>query len=226
MRTAVSLVVPIARALRWRALAGAGAAGLALVATPAIAGVELAATDLTNLLRIAAVIAAVGVAFIHDDPAIRTTVAVPVPALLTHVVRGLVGLVPVAVWWAVAVLVTTRATKGTAGGDVPVWGLTVEAAATVAVALSLASVRVRSVEDGSAGATVGPAVLLLAAVATGMPDSWRLYAPPSDPAWGDTRHRWAVILIVAAVGWLAVGLSRRPYRPVGPGVGRRAGRQR
>lgn len=215
MRTAALLVVPTVRALRWGPLAGAGAAGLALVAVPALAGVELTATNLTDLLRVVAVIAAVGAAFIHDDPTIRTTVGVPVPSLLTHAVRVMVGLVPLAVWWAVVALVTTLATKGPGGGGVPVSGLTLETAAVVTVALSLASFRLRSVENGSVGAAVGPAVLLLAAVATGLPSGWQLYVPPTDPGWNDAHRRWAVILTVAAVGWVAAGLSRRQFRPAG-----------
>jgi hypothetical protein len=179
---------------------------------PVFLGTELTAVNLTNLLRFAALAAAVGSGFLLDDAALRTVVAVPVPHLLGRVVRLLVALPVLGLWWAAAVLLTVHGTRGPGGDGVLTGALTVEAATLCAVGLAVAAVRLRTTDDGSAGPLAGPVVLLAAAATLLLPDRWGLFVDPTSAGWADAHQRWAGVLAVASVVWVVASRSRSQVR--------------
>jgi len=210
----LTLVPPTLRAMRLGPVAGAAAAGLLIAAGPALSGARLEAGDLGDLLRLAALCAATGLAFAFDDPARPTLVAVPVPAWRAAAVRAAAALVAFAAWWAAAVA-AVYAAPGPAG--LPLAGLSVEAAAVAALSLAAAAVAVRFAARGIGGPLAAPAALAvaLAVVLAPLRPPMRVPADTAGPTWAVVHHRWAAllaVLVVTTVVAVTAPRARRRYR--------------
>jgi hypothetical protein len=209
-RTAYALLRPMARAMKWGPLLVAAGVGLAVVAIPAILSVGLTAAHLTTLLRIAAACGALGLAFLLDDAATRTTATVPTSRLIRHAVRAGIALPAIGIWWATTLTVATIGVKPAVAASLPGAALTLEAAALVAAAFLLAASGLRFTTDGSGGTLAAPALLILLAVVWFMPHRVALILAPADPLWVAAHHRWAVLLIAAVAGFVWASRDSSP----------------
>ena len=161
------------------------------------------------VLRVVALLLAVGLAFALDDRSRRTVQSVPSPAWWRASGQVSVALVPaLAVWFAALGWVSTRAF------DLPVLGLSLEAAALAAVGLALAAGLVRWREVLDPGAVAGPALLVSGLMITQLPERVAMVVGPG-PTWTAAHVRWAALLAAAvAVLLLAVRdpAARSPLR--------------
>ncbi|MFB7090721.1 ABC transporter [Streptomyces sp. NPDC056296] len=195
-----SLVGPVWRTLPWRALSAAGTLGLLLAGTPVVLGAEPTAWQTLTLLRCVALIGALGLAFLLDDPARHLTAPVPTRRPLRQALRVALVAPLAALWWTAVLLLAPSASRPPAGG------ITVEAAVLGALALAGAAAAVRLTDEARPGPSIA-AALLLAAVLTPLlaPESWALFVLPDDPRWPAAHDRWAVLLAAVAVVWGACG---------------------
>jgi hypothetical protein len=208
-RIGYALLRPTVRAMKWGPFAAGAGLGLAVLIVPEILSLRLTAAHLTTLLRVAAACGALGVTFLLDDPATRSTPAVPTSRLIRHAVRAAVALPVVAASWAAALAIAASAIG--AGPGVARGALTVEAAALVAVALVLAAIGQRLTSDGAAGVLAAPGLLILLAIAWFLPPRVALIVAPTDPHWAPAHQRWAALLIAAVIGfaWASHEPARR-----------------
>ncbi|WP_433200346.1 hypothetical protein ACQP00_28605 [Dactylosporangium sp. CS-047395] len=197
LTAAVALVRPTVRAMRYGPLLGAAGAGLLVVAVPVVLGVDLGPDDHANLMRLAAVCAAVGLAFVFDDPARPTTVVVPVPGWLPTAIRAMAGAVTFAAWWAVAVAITRDP-------QLPVGGVTLEVATIGVLALFAAAAVGRWMDRGVGGPVAAPVSLAAALAVAVVPVRPAMFVPATSAAatWARVHDRWAVLLVVVAAGLL------------------------
>ncbi|WP_399886400.1 ABC transporter [Streptomyces sp. BBFR51] len=204
------LIGPLWRTLPWRALAAAGTLGLLIAGTPVLTGAEPAPWQTLLLLRGVALIGALGLAFLLDDPARHLTAAVPTHRPVRQALRVALVAPLAALWWTAALLLVPSASRPPAGD------VTLEAAAVGVLALAGAALVVRLTEEARPGPFVA-AFLLLAAVLAPLlaPGDWALFGQPDDPRWPAAHDRWAVLLVAAT----AVGALCGP-EPLGRG-GRR-----
>ncbi|MFF1305604.1 ABC transporter [Streptomyces sp. NPDC058307] len=205
-----ALVAAVARTLPWRAVGAGAVVGLLVVALPRlVSGPPDAWLGLT-LLRAAALVFALGLAFLQDDPARRLTTPVPTRRWVRTGLRVALVAPVAALWWtAVLVLVPEQARP-------PVGAITLEAASTAALALAAAAVAVRLTDEPEPGPSVASGVLTLALLAPLLlPARWDLFVPAEDPHWEAAHVRWAVVLVAAAAVLMACGpepLRRRVLR--------------
>jgi hypothetical protein len=209
-RTVVALVRPTAHAMKWGPFAVAAGVGLAVVIAPMAISDRLTAAHLATLLRLAAACGALGVAFLLDDPATRSTPTVPTSRLVRHAVRVAVALPVAALWWAATLATVTLGANRQAVAALPRGALTLEAAALVAVAFVLAAAGLHVSVDGSAGTLAAPALLIALAVVWFLPRRVALVLAPADPHWGSAHRRWVMVLLVAGIGFLWA--SRESHR--------------
>ncbi|PAK27911.1 ABC transporter [Streptomyces sp. alain-838] len=204
------MVAPVWRTLPWRALAAAGALGLLAAGFPALTGAEPAPWQTLVLLRGVALIGALGLAFLLDDPARHLTTPVPVRRPLRQALRVAMVAPLAALWWTAVLLVAPSASRPPAGD------ITLEAAVVGALALAGAAAGVRLTDEARPGPAVVAALLLAAVLAPLLePDGWALFVPPEDPRWPQAHDRWAALLVAVAVAWTVCGPEP---------VGRRRGR--
>ncbi|GAA4983039.1 ABC transporter [Streptomyces hyderabadensis] len=204
------LVGPLWRTLPWRALAAAGTLGLLVAAGPLATGAEPAPWQTLLVLRGVALIGALGLVFLLDDPARHLTAPVPAPRPVRQALR--VALVaPMAVlWWTAVLLLSHSASRPPAGA------VSLEAAAVGVLALAVAALAVRLTDEASPGPFVAAALLLIAVLAPLLaPEGWALFVQADDPRWPAGHDRWALLLAVAAV----VGALCGP-EPLGRGARR------
>ncbi len=202
------LLRPTVHAIRWLPLAAGAALGLAIVLVPEALTDKLAVAHLVYLLRIAAACLALGAAFLLDDPATRSTPAVPTPRLARNLVRVAVAVPAIAVWWVATLVLAGAMAHRPHSTHLPGGALTVEAATLVCAALALAAIAQRLTTDGGAGVFAAPAVLVLVAATWFLPRAVALSTLPDDPHWTASHHRWAVLLAAAAVTFLAASHER------------------
>jgi hypothetical protein len=161
------------------------------------------------VLRVVALLLAVGMAFALDDRSRRTVQSVPSPAWWRAAGQASVALVPAVVAWVAAVgWVSTRT------GDLPVLGLSLEAAALVAVGLALAAGLVRWRDVLDPGTVAGPVLVVSALMIEQLPERFALVVGPG-PDWTAAHLRWAALMAAAAaVTLLAVRdpAARSPLR--------------
>ncbi|MFI5914307.1 hypothetical protein [Dactylosporangium sp. NPDC051541] len=202
-----ALVWPTVRAMRFRPLGGALGVALLVVLVPAVLGVatefSLRPDDHANLLRLAAVCGALGLAFVFDDPAKPSTVAVPAPRWLPAAIRGVAGLAVFGGWWAAALGVTYAGAARAGGLRLPVPGLTLEVATVGALALAAGALSWRITARGVGGPVAAPASLGLVLAVAVAPVAPPMVVAASAPAatWGSVHGRWGALLalLVAAV---------------------------
>lgn len=216
MTTALAVAGPTARAARRAPFLAAAGAGLAIVAVPAAMSVTLAPDNLAMLLRFAVVSIAVGVVFLLDDPAKPTTAATPAPPWLTTAVRVAGALAAASVWWAAAVAVTLTGAQDGTGEQVPLGGLSLEAAAIVMVALALAVVSWRRAERGVGSTGAVPALLALLTAGALLPGNLHLLVNVDSAQWTAVHQRWAVLLALAVVAVPVGATARWPLRRAVP----------
>jgi len=199
------LLRPTAHAIRWRPTAAGATLGLAVLLVPEALTERLTVTHLTTLARIAAICVALGAAFLLDDPATRSTPAVPTPRLARNLVRVALAGPAVALWWALTLGLTKTTGHHAAAADLPVAALTLEAATLLAAALALAAIAQRRTVDGNTSVVAAPALLLLAAVAWFLPHPVELVLDPGDPRWTASHYHWTAVLGSAVVAFLWAG---------------------
>ncbi|MGC9382013.1 ABC transporter [Streptomyces sp. MH13] len=215
-----ALAGPVWRTLPRRALAAAGTLGLLVAAAPVVVGAEPTPSQTLTLLRGTALIGALALAFLLDDPARHLTVPVPVRRPLRQALRVALVAPLAALWWTAVLLLTPSAARPPAGD------ITLEAAALGALALAGAAAAVRLTGEARPGPAVAAALLLMAVLAPPLtPEDWALVVPPEDPRWPAAHDRWAVLLAAVAVVWGVcgpepLGRGRRSRRAGGPAQGR------
>lgn len=145
---------------------------------------------------------ALGVAFVFDDSAARTTPTVPTSRLFRHAIRVAIVLPAAGLWWAAALAVVALETEA----PLPLTGLTVEAMACCCAA-ALAAGAPRAAQEGVGGVFAVPAVLALLAAASFLPERVALFVPPGVAGWAAAHDRWTALLVAAAIGagWASRG---------------------
>jgi hypothetical protein len=215
----LALVWPTLRATRRRPLLGAMAVGLAIVAVPAMLPVTLGPDNLAVLLRLAAACAAIGLAFLFDDPAKPTTATVPTPAWRGIAVRTAAAVAAMAVWWAAAFAVTVAGAEDGTADKLPLPGLTLEAAALGGIAVTTAIVAWRCTPRGVVSPAAAPGALVLLAVLAFAPRRLIVFVSVVSPDWDAAHRRLAILLaccLAAAVAaaTLSPTARRRPAATV------------
>ncbi|MFG2129045.1 ABC transporter [Streptomyces sp. NPDC048751] len=210
-----ALVSPVCRVLPWRALAVAAALGLLLAGSTRLSHRPPSPETGLAVLRIVALLGALGLAFLLDDPARHTTTGVPVRRPVRAGLR-LALVAPLAAGWWTAALFLIPATSRP-----PAAHLSLEALALAACALALPATAIRFTTEAEPGRSAA-FWLGIATLATGLvPDKWGLFVAQGTQQWGPAHVRWAVLLGVAAVVWaicLPEPLRRRSIRLSPSGV--------
>jgi hypothetical protein len=205
LRLVPALLVPTARAVGWGPPLAAFTVSLGLLALAVRPGLALPAAQLVLWLRIAMIAAALGWAFLLDDPSEPTTEGVAGSLLLRRALRVALLLPATAAWW---VAVVWRVGAVYPRMPLPVAALTLEAAALLAVAVALAAAGSRLAPERRGGVVAAPALLALAYAATLVPARIALYALPVGAAWDAAHRRWALLLGLALAAFAAA--SRDP----------------
>ena len=189
-----ALLVPTARAVGWVLPLAAFGLSAGLLSLAVRLGVALAPAQLAHWVRLATIVAALGCAFLLDDPSEPTTEGVAGSLLLRRVLRVALLLPATAAWW-VAVLWHVRSAHPAL--PLPVAALTLEAAAMLAVAVALAAAGSRLAPERRGGVVAAPALLALACAAFLLPAPVALYTPLGSAAWDAAHRRWVVLLGLA-----------------------------
>jgi hypothetical protein len=208
----VAVVWPTLRATRRAPLLGAMATGLAIVAVPAVMTVTLSPDNLAVLLRLGAACAAVGLAFLFDDPAKPTTATAPTPAWLGIAVRTAAAVAAMGAWWAAAIAVTVAGAEGGAADNLPLPGLTLEAAALGAVARAAAVVAWRLTPRGIVSPAAAPVVLVVLAALAFAPRRFVVFVSVVSPEWGAAHQRLGILLACCLAAAVAAAMPSRARR--------------
>lgn len=223
LRLIPGLVVPTARAVGWVPPLAAFGLSLGLFALAVRPGQAMAPEDLVRWVRLTVIVAALGYAFLLDDPSQPTTEGVAGSLLLRRTLRVALLLPATAAWW-VAVVWRVHAVHPRV--PLPVAALTVETTTLLAVTLALAAAGSRLAPERRGGVVAAPALLALATAALWLPAWAALYTPPGATAWAGAHQRWALLLGLALVVFGAAsrdpaqrrltshlrGLAHRPTR--------------
>ncbi|WP_306956040.1 ABC transporter [Streptomyces sp. B4I13] len=202
--TVRALAAPVWRSLPWRALIAAGGLSLLLASTARLPD-RAPDPELGRLvLRLTALAGALGLAFLLDDPARRTTAATPVGRAYRAALRMALAAPLAALWWTAALLLVPAPSLP---GLTPA---TVEAAATACAALALATLAVRFTETAEVGRGAAVRLGVAAGVTLLVPDRWGLLGTPADPWWQATQLRWAAVLALTLT--LCATGTREPLR--------------
>lgn len=217
-----ALVRPTVRSLPWTLFAAGWALGLAIAAVPVLFSMALPAEVFVNLVRVAALCGAVGMAFVLDDPARHTTGVPPVPRPLRQALRVAVVLPAVTAWWVAVLAVLWAGADAGEWAALPSGAVTAEAGTLCALALALAAAAVRFSAMSVPGPAVVGAVLALPVTAGALlPPRFALFVPPGDPRWDDAHALWAGALAAVLTAWLVC--APEPRRRLGGLRPRRGG---
>ncbi|MFG2951862.1 ABC transporter [Streptomyces adustus] len=188
-----ALLRPLWRTLPRPALAAAGGLGLLLAGLPRLLSGAPDPWLCLNLLRAAALCLALGLAFVFDDPARHTTAPVPVRRPLRDALRLALAVPAAALCWTAALLLVPGQARP------PVGAVTLEAAATAALALAGAAAAVRCTDGTRPGAAVAAGLTAVAVTVPTLllPQRWALLVAVGDQRWADAHGRWAGLLVVA-----------------------------
>ncbi len=200
----VPLLLPgTIRAVPWGPLLGGAALALAMV--------HLGSDEPGSLmlrLHLGAVLVCAGAAYVVDDPAAPTLACSPTSLLGRRAFRVAGAVVAAGATWG-ALLVDVRWVAGT-DGWVPA-SLTLQAAALLAAALSMAVLASRVAPDGRGGVAGSAAVLVLALVSVALPREWS----PFPLGQGGSSARPALLLAGGVVAFWSASLdpaSRSAFR--------------
>lgn len=211
-----ALVGAVARTVPWRPVGAGAVVGLLVVGFPRLLSGPPDAWLGLNLLRAAALVFALGLSFLLDDPARRLTAPVPTRRWVRTGLRVALVVPVSALWWTAALALLPRQARP------PLGAITLEAAATAALALAAAAVAVRFGDEPEPGPSVAATLLTLAVLAPLLlPARWDLFAAVGSPGWEAAHVRWAVVLGYALLAWGLCApeplrrrrLRRRPGRP-------------
>jgi len=214
IEVAAELLRPVARTIRWSPLVGA-----VIVAFVQVYVQTRESCPPTNpclgpearvlALRIAAILIALGSAFVLDDPTEETTGHFPTPRWLRRAVRvGLVAPVVTLTW---AMLVPLAMRSSVATDPFPTGALTLELTTLVIAGLALSVASARFVPEGMGGIAAGPILLGLVAAAHYLPERLAVFIlDPQAPRWHAAHDVWRVLLLIAIAALLFV--SRDPWR--------------
>ncbi|MEU9666597.1 ABC transporter [Streptomyces bobili] len=204
-----SLAPPVWRSLPWVALTVAGGLGLLFAASTRLPDQTPGAEVGLTVLRVTALSGGVGLAFLLDDPARHTTAASPLGRPYRAGLRLAMATPLLALWWTAVLLLLPGPTRP------PLGPVTLEALATAAFAIALATATVRFTDGAEVGR--GAAIWLgaAAALAVLVPARWGLLTLAADRWWEETHVRWAVLLAVTLTSTalcVPEPLRRRPVR--------------
>ncbi|MFI8070479.1 ABC transporter [Streptomyces sp. NPDC086033] len=200
-----ALVVAVARTVPWRAVAAGAVVGLLVVGLPRLLSGTLDAWLGLTLLRAAALVFALGLTFLLDDPARELTTPVPTRRWVRTGLRVALVVPVAALWWTAALSLLPAPARP------PVGAVTLEAAATAALALAVAAVAVRFTDEPRPGPSVAAGLLTLALLAPHLlPACWDLFVLVGDPGWAAAHVRWAAVLAGAVL--LGAACAVEPLR--------------
>jgi fluoroquinolone transport system permease protein len=205
-----ALIRPVWRTLPRRALTTAAALGLLLAASTRLPDHAPGTGQGLFVLRLTALTGALGLAFLLDDPARAISATTPVGRPARTILRLALVVPPAALWWTTALLLIPAPTRPALA---PV---TLEAMATAAGALTLATAAMRFTDTAAAGRATAARLGAGAALMVLVPPRWGLLTTPDDPWWQATQLRWAAVLLVTlalCALWTPEPLRRRPLRP-------------
>lgn len=229
VRAAAALVRPTVRLLPWWHL-GIGATFAAVIVWSGQGDSHLTIYGMTRLLRLAMACLALSVAFVLDDPTEDDLAAAGLPVAARRTVRLGLTVPLLAALWAglLAAAVSAPALKpppGAAAVDgfvLPVWALSLEFGALVALTLAAAGVAIRRSADRVGGLVAAPATLAMLGAALLLPERWSLFLPPwaaptdGQPtpgwlAWVASHQRWALLGVAAVtvLMWAGRDAGRR-----------------
>ncbi|MEU0947713.1 ABC transporter [Streptomyces canus] len=189
-----ALVAAVARTVPWRAVGAGAVVGLLIVGLPRLLSVTPDAWLGLTLLRAAALVFALGLAFLLDDPARRLTTPVPTRRWVRSGLRVALVAPVAALWWTAALALVPAPARP------PVGAVTLEAAATAVLAVAAAAMAVRFTDEPEPGPSVAAGFLTLGLLAPLLlPTRWDLFVAVGDPNWQTAHVRWAVLLAAAAL---------------------------
>ncbi|MEW2488340.1 hypothetical protein [Streptomyces sp. NPDC048411] len=138
-----------------------------------------------------------------DDPAARTTVALPVTQALRRGLRMALGLLAFGLFWGASAVLARLGVAAGAREAFPVGALAMEGAALASLALSLALLGLRHSAAGSGSVLAAPVLILLLATALLLPDRSALLPAPGASNGGAASLRWGTLLVLALCfsGW-------------------------
>ncbi|WP_449349062.1 ABC transporter [Streptomyces shaanxiensis] len=192
------LVGAVGRTVPWRVVGGGAVVGLLVVGVPRLLVGEMDGWLGLNLLRAAALVFSLGLAFLLDDPARQLTTPVPTRRWTRTGLRIALVAPVAAVWWTAALLLVPAPARP------PLGPVTLEAGTTAALALAAAAAAVRFTDEPEPGPSVAAGLLTLALLAPALiPSRWDLFVPPEDPSWTAAHVRWAVVLTAAVLAGVA-----------------------
>jgi fluoroquinolone transport system permease protein len=204
-RIIMLLARPTARAIGWGPLLGAGALAVVYVY---LQSPDRYIDHRILVLRLGALLIALGLAFVLDDSSEETIASVTTPRLVRCLVRVALALPIAAALWAI-VLTAAGEIPPSQGGPIPRGDLTFEAATVCAIALAASSLA-RRAHDGVGGVVAAPIVLAFVTVALLAPTDPRLLPSVGDLDWSDAHVLWRYILLGAALAFLYA--NRDPAR--------------
>lgn len=211
------LVRPIARSIRWSPLVISGASGAILVylqtsdacTLEGAGGPCIGVDDRISMVRMAAVLLAIGAGFILDDPTEETTAHQPLSLLVRRLTRIAVATPVVLAFWWLSMALAVRTMDDPA--SFPEGALSVELVAIVAMALALAAAAAPLVPERMGGIAAGPALLGFAVGFLLLPPRLALFVnDPMQERWSGAHQAWSAILGLAALALLLS--SRDPWR--------------
>lgn len=188
-----SLAPPVWRSLPWAALTATAGPGLLLAASTRLPDQAPGTAWGLVVLRLTTLAGGVGLAFLLDDPARHTTAASPLGRPLRAGLRLAMAVPLMVLWWTAVLLVLPGPTRP------PLGPVTLEALATAACAIALATAAVRFTDGAEVGKGTAARLGALAAVAVLVPARWGLLTLPGDRWWEETHVRWAVLLALTLV---------------------------
>lgn len=217
IRAGSELVRPIARSIRWSPLVISGASGAIIVylQTGDACTIEGAGGSCVGLgarisiVRIAAVLIAIGAGFILDDPTEETTAHQPVSLFVRRFTRIAVAAPAVLTFWWLSMALAVRTLDDPA--SFPKGAVSVELVAIVAVALALAALATPFVPERMGGIAAGPALLGFVVGFLLLPPRLAMFVDdPMHERWSGSHEAWWAILGLAALVLLLS--SRDPWR--------------
>ena len=213
LRLVPALLVPTARAVGWVPALAAFAVSLGLLALAVRSGLDATPAYLVRWVRLATIVAALGCAFLLDDPSETTTEGVAGSLLLRRILRAALLLPATAAWW-IAVVWRLRAVHPQV--PLPIAALTLEAAALFAGTLALGAVGSSLAPGRRGGVVAAPALLALATVAFLLPARLALYAPAGSAEWDGAHQRWKALLGLVLAAFVLASRDPAHRRVPGP----------
>jgi hypothetical protein len=159
-----------------------------------------------TIVRVAAVLLALGAGFVLDDAAAPSVAASPTPLWWRRMIRYGIAAVFVLPAWATLIGYAYQRQP-----EVPAARLTLELTVLVICGLATAGAAARWFDTNHPGTTAALSVLGFVLLAAYLPPRFGLFASPGSSAWGPSALRWAGVLAVLLA--VLVASSHDPARP-------------